>query len=98
MAELDPGAEMKIARTGDWLTARIDHELLMMSAGRGVYLALTEVGARIWELLETESSIERICEALQGEFDVTPDVCRREVQQFVEQMADQGIVAIDAAA
>jgi hypothetical protein len=88
---------MRIARTGDWLAARIDHELVMMSAEKGLYLGLTEVGARVWELLETESDLGRICETLRSEFDVTPDVCRAEVEAFAEAMAGQGIVTIDRA-
>jgi hypothetical protein len=88
---------MKIERAGDWLTTRIHRELLMMSASQGVYLALTEVGARVWELLETESSLDQICQALQREFDVASDVCRAEVRLFVEQMADRGLVVIDTA-
>lgn len=88
---------MKVARTGDWLTARIGDELVMMSARQGMYLGLTEVGARVWELLETESELDRICQALEGEFDVAPDVCRAEVAVFVAEMADQGVVTIEAA-
>ena len=88
---------MRIVRTGDWLTARIGHELVMMSAGAGIYLGLTEVGARVWELLETESELDRICEALEREFDVSSDVCRAEVQVFVQEMASRGVVAIEAA-
>ena len=89
--------KMRIARIGDWLTARVGDELVMMSAGEGIYLGLTEVGARVWELLDTESELDRICEALGREFDVPPDVCRAEVAVFVEEMADRGVVAIEAA-
>jgi hypothetical protein len=89
--------KLKIARTGDWLSARVDRELLMMSAANGKYLGLTEVGARVWELLETESYLDRICEALQGEFDVTPDVCRAEVEVFLNAMASEGMVTIERA-
>lgn len=88
---------MRVVRIGDWLTARIGHELVMMSAGAGMYLGLTEVGARVWELLDTESDLDLICEALRREFDVAPDVCRAEVAVFVEEMADRGVLAIEAA-
>jgi len=84
-------------RIGDWLTARVGHELVMMSAGAGVYLGLTEVGARVWELLDTESDLDLLCEALGREFDVPPDVCRAEVEVFVEEMAGRGAVVIEAA-
>lgn len=88
---------MRIVRTGDWLSARIDYELVMMSLQRGLYIGLTEVGARVWELLEAESDLDRICAALEREFDVAPDVCRTEVGAFVEQLVDRGVVAIEAA-
>jgi hypothetical protein len=41
--------------------------------------------------------LDQICEALGREFDVPPDVCRAEVAAFVEEMADRGVVAIEAA-
>jgi hypothetical protein len=88
--------KMKIARTGDWLTARIGDELVMMSAQLGTYLGLTEVGARVWELLATQSDLNDICAALEREFDVASDVCRSEVAAFVGQMADRGVVTIAA--
>lgn len=68
----------------------------MMRTCDGTYLGLSEVGARIWELLETECELSRICEALQSEFDVTPDVCRVEVEAFVQESAERGVVTIEA--
>jgi hypothetical protein len=41
-----------VRRKGDWLSAMVGDELVMMSAERGNYLGLTPVGARIWELIE----------------------------------------------
>jgi Coenzyme PQQ synthesis protein D (PqqD) len=88
---------MRIARSGDWLTARVGDELVMMSAQLGIYLGLSEVGARVWELLDTDADLDRICEALEREFEVAPDVCRAEVETFVDQMAGQGLVTIEVA-
>jgi Coenzyme PQQ synthesis protein D (PqqD) len=88
---------MRIARSGDWLTARVGDELVMMSTQRGTYLGLSEVGARVWELLDADADLDRICEALEREFDVAPDVCRAEVETFVDQMAGQGLVTIEIA-
>ena len=68
----------------------------MMSAERGLYLGLSEVGARVWELLDTNADLERICAALEREFDVAPEVCRAEVETFLDQMAGQGLVTVDA--
>lgn len=86
---------MKIQKKGDWLTAKVGEELVMMSAEKGNYLGLSEVGARIWELLEAPSDIDAICAQLQQEYDVTPDVCRTEVENFFNELMKQGAIAID---
>jgi hypothetical protein len=41
------GDFMMVRRQGDWLTARVGDELVMMSAQTGDYVGLTEVGARL---------------------------------------------------
>ena len=79
-----------ISRYGDWLSARVGDELMMMSAERGVYLGLNEVGARIWELLETPRSREALYAALQVEFEVDAETCRTEVDDFLQELLRRG--------
>lgn len=86
---------MIIERKGDWLAAKVGDELLMMSADKGHYLGLTEVGARIWELIETRTTLEAVCAQLQAEFDVAPEVCRAEVESFLAELEADNAVSID---
>lgn len=86
-----------IHRKGDWLAARVGDELVMMSAAKGNYIGLSEVGARIWELIETPRTIESLCETLVGEYDVEPETCRREVDSFLATLVEHDAVAIDDA-
>lgn len=86
---------MKIARRGDWLSAKVGEELVMMSAEKGNYIGLSEVGARIWELLEKPRDIDGLCEALLTEFDVPPQTCRTEVDAFLKQLESHGAIALD---
>ncbi|QNA84367.1 PqqD family protein [Sphingomonas sp. So64.6b] len=83
-----------IERRGDWLSARVGDEIMMMSAEKGNYLGVNEVGARIWELIETPNDIDAVCAALQREFVIEPDTCRTEVEAFLEQMEKHGAVAV----
>jgi hypothetical protein len=83
-----------IERRGDWLSARVGDEIMMMSAEKGNYLGVNEVGARIWELIETPSNLDAVCAALQREFVIEPDICRSEVEAFLEQMEKHGAVAV----
>ncbi|PTS86250.1 PqqD family protein [Sphingomonas sp. HMWF008] len=79
---------MSISRHGDWISAKVGDEIVMMSAEQGKYIGLNDVGARVWELIETPHSIDGVVAALIEEFDVTPEVCRAEVESFVEKLRE----------
>ena len=84
-----------VRRQGDWLSAKVGDELVMMSATSRHYVGLSEVGARIWELIEQPRSLDDVCAMLQGEYDVAPQVCRDEVEAFLKELMDHGAVALD---
>ena len=85
---------MKVERKGDWLSARVGDELVMMSAETGRYIGLSEVGARIWALIAEPADLDGLCAQLEREFDVAPDVCRAEVGAFLDALAAQNAVAL----
>lgn len=86
-----------IRKSGDWLTAKVDDQLVMMSAAKGSYVGLSRVGARIWELVETPLSVDELCAQLQEEYEVAPEVCRAEVEAFLAEMVKHGAMALDPA-
>jgi hypothetical protein len=87
---------MKVERKGDWLSAKVGDELVMMSAERDYYIGLSEVGARIWELIAEPMELEELCERLEREFEVTPQACRAEVRAFLGVLAEQQAAALGA--
>jgi hypothetical protein len=89
---------MMIHRDGDWLAAKVGDELIMMSADKGNYIGLSEVGARIWELIETPRTIDSLCDALVAEYDVDPATCRAEVDSFLATLDQHNAVRIDQSA
>lgn len=89
---------MMIHRDGDWLAAKVGSELVMMSAAKGNYIGLSEVGARIWELIEAPRTIESLCDALIAEYAVDPETCRAEVDAFLATLARHNAVRIDESA
>ena len=83
-----------IERKGDWLSARVGDEIMMMSAEHGKYIGVNEVGARIWELIETPSEAATVYAELQREFDVSPEDCEAEVNSFLAEMEKHGAVSV----
>lgn len=88
---------MIVRKQGDWLAARVGDEVLMMSAERGLYLGLSAVGARIWDLIETPRSTDDIYDSLEREFVVSPETCRAEVDAFLEDLTRHQAIAIEPA-
>jgi hypothetical protein len=84
-----------VRRDGDWLSAKVGDELVMMSAKSGNYIGLSEVGARIWELIESPQTIEKVVAQLQEEYEVSAETCRAEVDAFLKELTKHGAVALD---
>jgi hypothetical protein len=86
---------MIVCKQGDWLAAKVGDELVMMSAEKGNYIGLSEVGARIWELIESPQDVDAICARLQDEFDVPAEICRTDVETFLNELIQHGAIALD---
>ena len=74
---------MRVARNGQWLSAMLGEECVMMSTETGNYLTLSRVGARIWELIAPGIDATSLCTRLIQEFDVSPEICQVEVDAFL---------------
>lgn len=86
---------MMIRKQGDWLAAEVGEGLVMMSAERGNYIGLSQVGTRVWALIETPRTVEEVCQQLTAEFEVSPETCRAEVEAFLSELARHGAIALD---
>ena len=84
-----------VRRQGDWLSAKVGNELVMMSAEKGNYIGLSEVGARIWDIIETPSEVDAVCARLQAEYEVAPETCRVEVENFLSELVKHGAIALE---
>jgi len=89
---------MMVHKQGDWLTAKVGEELMMMSAETGNYVGLTAVGARVWELIETPQDLGALCAKLQEEFDVSEETCRSDVEAFLNDLVKHGAISLDPSA
>jgi Coenzyme PQQ synthesis protein D (PqqD) len=86
---------MIVRRRGDWLIAKVGEEFVMMSTIKICHIALTGVGARIWELIPTLPDVDAICMELRKEYNIAPDVCRAEVDAFLIELVQHDAVTLD---
>lgn len=83
---------MKLAQTEGWLSSSLGEELVMMSIDNGNYVGISRVGARIYEMLKTPSTLDELCARLVEEYNVPLDVCGAEVKAFIDEMMEHGAI------
>lgn len=79
-------------RNPDLIGASIDDDLVMMSVDKGQYYGLSGVAPRVWELLENPHTFDQLVDRVLEEFEVTRDVCEKDLSEFLEQMEEFGLV------
>ena len=73
----------------------VEDESLILSIPNQEYFGLDPVGGRMWELVTGSNTVEEAFEALLAEFDVEPEVLRRDLTEFLEQLLDSGLLMVD---
>jgi hypothetical protein len=67
-----------------------ERALLHLETSR--YHVLNAVGTRIWELLATPTDIDTLCATLAGEYDISPQACRQDVQVYLDRLLAEHLV------
>jgi hypothetical protein len=85
-----------VRQSEEQVAAEVDGEVVMMSIEQGNYYGIDEVGSRVWALIEQPTAVGAICDALEAEFDVERATCEADVLKFIEELAEQGLIRVDA--
>ncbi|HLO78507.1 MAG TPA: PqqD family peptide modification chaperone [Magnetospirillum sp.] len=81
-----------IRRADNILAAALDDTLLMMSVEKGLYIGISGVGPRIWELLEHPTAEAAVIAALLAEYEVDADTCATQVAAFLAGLRERGLL------
>ncbi len=70
----------------------IEGEAVILSLDTKAFRGLNAVGSRVWELIDGRRSVDAIVEVIVREFDVTRERAAGDVQAFVRELLDKGLV------
>ena len=80
--------------TADQLSTRLGEEIVILGLRDSVYYGLSDVGARIWDLIQTPRTVEEILNALVAEYEVTADDAAAGLGHLLRDLETRGLVAI----
>jgi hypothetical protein len=87
---------MNITLSQDVILQPLEGEAILLGLDGEAYYGLDGVGMRLWELLSANGNFEAALAQLLQEFDVTEIALRQELLELLNDMADAGLVALEA--
>ena len=79
----------------DVLISNLQDESVILNLNSERYFGLDNVGTRMLTVLSTSNSIEAAYELLLTEYDVDPHLLRRDLMSLIENLVEQGLLAIE---
>lgn len=82
----------KYVRTQDNIDSKIKDEIVMVNVKQGNYYALNPVATRIWEIIESPSTIAEITDTLLSEYEIDRSTCETEVRTFISTLLKLDVI------
>ena len=86
-----------VSRTADLMSAPVDEDIVILNLARNAYVALDDIGHRIWDLLEEPLAVQEICRRLAEEYEGHPEQMERDLMAFLEELEGEGLLNVSAA-
>jgi Coenzyme PQQ synthesis protein D (PqqD) len=79
------------------LSVDIDSEMVLLDMKSEKYFGFDEVGASIWREMQKNNSLAGVYEVLLEEYNVEPEVLRRDLLDFAKQLEARGMITLKPA-
>ena len=83
-----------VVRAENLLATDLDDETILMSIEQGAYYGMEQTARRIWELIATPHTVADLCRQLAEEYQVEPEVCRKDLLPFLEELRSEGLIVV----
>jgi hypothetical protein len=83
-----------VAQRKTAVSSIVDGEAVILSIDSGCFYRLNGVGSRIWRSLQAETEVARLCDWAHDTFQAPPEVCDRDVLEFLNEINGQGLITV----
>ncbi len=84
--------DSSVSVSPDVMVRKIGEEAVLLDLKTERYLGLDDVSARFWDLLTSGGSIQAAYQTLLAEFEVDPERLRTDLDAFVQELLQLGLV------
>ena len=83
-----------IAAAPEQIWCDLGGEAALLNLPQGIYYGLDSVGARVWALIQTPTSVRDVRDAIVREYDVEADRCERDLLALFTELAAAGLIVV----
>jgi hypothetical protein len=77
------------------LSTSFGSEVVILGLDDSTYYGLSEVGARVWHLLQERTTLPALVDAIAAQYDVERGRADTDVRALVGQLVERGLVTVD---
>lgn len=78
------------------LANNVGNETVIMDLQSGNYISLNATGSVIWKHIEQPVTVDNLVDTLLKQYAVSREHCSKDVLEYLNQMQEQGIIAVEA--
>lgn len=76
------------------LSRRLENEIVLLDPEAGTYFGLNEVGARVWELIQTPTRLEEVHRRLLAEYEVDAEQLWGDLRNLVRELLERDLAVV----
>ena len=76
------------------MSSELAGEAVILDVQEGLYYGLDEVGASVWKLIQTPTTVAEIQAGIMEEYDVDAAQCEQDVIELIAELAEAGLVVV----
>ena len=84
--------EKRYTLSPEAICQEVNGEMVVLDLKREEYFSLNEVGTRVWQLLETDTSLQHAHAQLCEEYDVSPDELEGDLLALAGDLEEAGLI------
>ena len=83
-----------VVATKEHFSSPLGDDIIILDVKAGLYLSLDNVGALVWDLVQSPVTVKDLRAAILEKYEVDPEVCERDLLALLRELADRNLVEI----
>jgi hypothetical protein len=92
--DIDFADSTVVVASTNQVSCPLGDEIIILDLKAGLYFGLDNVGAKIWELVQQPRTIASLREAILDGFEVSGDVCQRDLVALLRELLDRNLIEL----